>query len=238
MRVKPYVIVRSAVSLDGCLDDVSPIRLILSDAEDLWQRDVMRAECDAIMVGAGTLRSDNPKLGIHCNENRQRRMRKGLDPDPIRVTLTGSGNLKADWRFFQERGEKIVYCAPETMLHLQSLFPETAGVLVRAYPEPHSTPDFILNDLAQHGVRRLLIEGGSGLNTLFLSREGLVDEVVLSIAPFFVGDAGAPRFVSPGRFPDTRDDPLELVAVEKVGTMAVVRYVRRGIKDSEEAEER
>ena len=84
-----------------------------------------------------------------------------------------------------------------------------------------------------------MIEGGSGLNTLFLSREGLVDEVVLSIAPFFVGDAGAPRFVSPGRFPDTRDDPLELVAVEKVGTMAVVRYVRRGgIKDSEEAEER
>ena len=225
MRTKPYVIIRSAISLDGYLNDCSDKRLILSNEEDLLCRDKVRSQCDAIMVGAGTLRTDNPSLVVHCNKNRELRINKGLAPNPIRVTLTRSGNLRADYSFFQQSGKKIVYCAPEAVSHLQKVLPEMNGD-IKAYPNPALIPEFILDDFTQRGVRKLLIEGGSKLNTLFLTREDLVDEVQLSIAPFFVGDAAAPKFVNSGHFPYKKDKPLHLVSVDKVGTMTFARYVR------------
>ena len=62
MPARPYTIVSCAVSLDGCLDDASPERLILSGPEDLDEVDELRSAADAILVGAGTIRADNPRL--------------------------------------------------------------------------------------------------------------------------------------------------------------------------------
>lgn len=56
----PYVLLSAAVSLDGCLDDTGPGRLLLSGPADFDRVDEVRAESDAILVGAGTLRADNP----------------------------------------------------------------------------------------------------------------------------------------------------------------------------------
>ena len=55
-------------------------------------------------------------------------------------------------------------------------------------------------DLADRGVERLMVEGGGVVHTQFLSDE-LADELQLVVAPFFVGDSSAPRFVTDGRFP-------------------------------------
>ena len=62
MPDRPYTIVSCAVSLDGYLDDASPDRLILSGPQDLDEVDELRARADAILVGAGTVRADNPRL--------------------------------------------------------------------------------------------------------------------------------------------------------------------------------
>ena len=59
---RPYTLLSCAVSLDGYLDDASPNRLILSGPEDLDEVDELRAAADAILVGAGTVRADNPRL--------------------------------------------------------------------------------------------------------------------------------------------------------------------------------
>jgi 5-amino-6-(5-phosphoribosylamino)uracil reductase len=82
----------------------------------------------------------------------------------------------------------------------------------------------VLDDLADRKVERLLVEGGGTIHTQFLTA-GLVDEIQLVIAPFFVGDAGAPRFVHPGRFPQDAAHPMTLAEVRQIGNVVLLRYL-------------
>src|SRR6185437_5476964 len=71
-------------------------------------------------------------------------------------------------------------------------------------------------DLAERGVDRLMVEGGGNVHTQFLT-EDIVDELQLTVAPVFVGDSDAPRFVRDGVFPWTIGRRAELVDVQKLG---------------------
>ena len=79
--MRPYVVLSAAMSADGYLDDTSPQRLVLSGPEDLDRVDELRAGCDAILVGAGTVRADNPRLLVREASRRSERVRRGLPPD-------------------------------------------------------------------------------------------------------------------------------------------------------------
>jgi 5-amino-6-(5-phosphoribosylamino)uracil reductase len=78
-------------------------------------------------------------------------------------------------------------------------------------------------DLADRGVERLMVEGGGIVHTQFLS-DDLVDELQLVVAPFFVGDSSAPRFVSDGRFPWNAARRARLVEVRQIGDVVLLRY--------------
>lgn len=82
----------------------------------------------------------------------------------------------------------------------------------------------MLRDLANRGVRRLMVEGGGTMHTQFLEAN-VVDEIQLAIAPFFLGDPAAPRFVNAGRFTDSPDRRMPLADVQEVGDVAVLRYL-------------
>jgi 5-amino-6-(5-phosphoribosylamino)uracil reductase len=82
----------------------------------------------------------------------------------------------------------------------------------------------VLADLGRRGIRRLMVEGGASLATEFLTG-GLVDELQLVIAPFFVGDPAAPRFAGPGRYPLGPDHPMSLAEVRQVGGVVLLRYL-------------
>lgn len=90
------------MSLDGYLDDASPARLVLSGPEDLDRVDELRASCHAILIGAGTIRADNPRLRVRSEARREARIARGLPPDPVRVTVTGSGDLDPSARCFTD----------------------------------------------------------------------------------------------------------------------------------------
>jgi Pyrimidine reductase, riboflavin biosynthesis len=75
---RPYVLLSCATSADGYLDDASPERLILSGPADLDRVDEVRAGCDAILVGAQTVRADNPRLLIRDPRRSARRAARGL----------------------------------------------------------------------------------------------------------------------------------------------------------------
>ena len=85
MPPRPYVLLSCATSADGYLDDASPRRLILSGPADLDRVDEVRAGCDAIMVGAQTVRTDNPRLLIRDPRRRARRAARGLPEHPARA---------------------------------------------------------------------------------------------------------------------------------------------------------
>ena len=111
MPPRPYVLLSCATSADGYLDDASPRRLILSGPADLDRVDEVRAGCDAILVGAQTVRKDNPRLLIRDPRRSARRAARGLPEHPARVTLTATGDLDPQARFFAPGALRLVYCA-------------------------------------------------------------------------------------------------------------------------------
>jgi 5-amino-6-(5-phosphoribosylamino)uracil reductase len=82
----------------------------------------------------------------------------------------------------------------------------------------------VLGDLARRGTRRLLVEGGRTVHTRFIA-DGLADELQLAVAPFFVGDSGAPRFLADGRFPHGPGNRMTLAETRQLGDMALLRYL-------------
>lgn len=219
---RPYVLLSAAVSLDGYLDDTAPDRLVLSSPEDLDQVDQLRAGVDAILVGAGTIRADNPRLLVRAERRRQARLRRGLPATPAKVTLTGSADLDPAAAFFTAGpAERLVYVPDPLLDTATTRLGEVATVISTGAPLAVSV---LLADLAARGVGRLLVEGGQAVHTLFLTAD-VVDELRLAVAPFFVGDPAAPRLVGPGVFPRSAARPMRLVEVTTAGDTAVLRYL-------------
>jgi riboflavin biosynthesis pyrimidine reductase/pyrimidine deaminase RibD-like protein len=105
--MKPYVLLSWATSADGYLDDASPERLILSGSDDLDRVDEVRAGCDAILVGANTVRKDHPRLLIRDPRRVAMRAARGLPEHPLRVTLTATGNLDLPRPFLVYQGADL-----------------------------------------------------------------------------------------------------------------------------------
>ena len=221
MADRPYTLLSCAMSLDGYLDDASDRRLILSNAADLDRVDEVRAGCDAILVGAATVRNDNPRLVVRSRSRVADRERRGLTPTPIKVTVTERAKLDPAAAFFGVgETEKLVYCTSDTVDEARSAFATTATVIDGGCSV---TMRWLSEDLHSRGVRRLMVEGGEAVLTQFLS-DDLADELHLVIAPFFVGDCQAPRFVRDGRFPWHPGRRAALVEARPVDDVVLLRY--------------
>jgi 5-amino-6-(5-phosphoribosylamino)uracil reductase len=210
------VLLSCAVSLDGCLDDASATRLVLSGPEDLDRVDAERAASDAILVGAGTVRRDDPRLLVRSADRRRARVHSGRPPSPPRVVLTRGGELDPAARLFTVgAAERLVYCATPGLAAARARLVGVATVLDAG---PTGELAGVLADLAGRGVRRLLVEGGSAVLAGFLAA-GLADELQLAVAPVFVGDPRAPRFLGVAGA-----GPARLVGTRAVGQIALLRY--------------
>jgi len=221
---RPYVVLSCATTIDGYLDDSSDRRLILSNATDFDRVDALRAESDAILVGATTIRRDNPRLLVRSAVRRGERVARGLSASPAKVAVTTTGELDPTCRFFADDGtEKLVYCASSAVAEARARLGEVAAV--RDAGDPPDLPT-VLADLSARGVRRLLVEGGGQVHTQFLTG-GLADELHLVVAPFFVGDSSAPRFCRDGRYPWTVDQPAQLLEVRRMDDVVLLRYALR-----------
>lgn len=222
MTQKPHVLLSVASSIDGYIDDTGPTRLILSNEADFDRVDEVRASVDAILVGANTIRRDNPRLLVRSDRRQQERIRRDLPPHPLKVTLTASGDLDRTAKFFATGDtEKIVYAADPVAETLRTALADVATVVAAGQPLDLRS---VLDDLAERSVERLMVEGGGTVHTQFLTA-GLADEIHLVIAPFLVGDPEAPRFLYPGHFPHGAESPLTLAETRQIGDVVLLRYL-------------
>ncbi|MER5196222.1 dihydrofolate reductase family protein [Streptomyces sp. NPDC002755] len=213
----PYVLLSAAVSLDGYLDDTTPERLLLSGRADFDRVDEVRASVDAILIGAGTIRADNPRLLVNSPQRRAARVAAGRPPYPLKVTVSGSGDLDPAANFWHTGGEKVVYTTDKGAERVRAL-----GIEADAVP---LGPELDWRRLLEHlhderGVRRLMVEGGGKIHTQLL-RQGLADELQLVLAPLFVGDPAAPRLFGPGGYQGGR---LRLVESRRIEDVVLNRY--------------
>jgi riboflavin-specific deaminase-like protein len=219
---RPYVLLSAAMSADGYIDDASPRRLVLSGPEDLDRVDEVRAGCGAIMVGAGTIRADDPRLLVRSPARRADRVRRAQPENPVKVTITTSGDLDPGTRFFAADGTtKLVYAPAATAGPLGDRLNDRASVISIMTGTGLAG---VLGDLAGRGIGRLMIEGGASVLRQALS-EGLADELQLAVAPVFVADPAAPRLLAAGEALPGR---MRLAGVERAGDVAVLRYLPGG----------
>ena len=217
---RPYVLLSCAVSLDGYIDDTSDQPLRLSGDADVDRVDELHARSDAILVGAGTVRADDPVLLLRSPARRRERGGSGRTPDPARVVISGSGNLDPAARIFTTGANRIIYVSSPAVAATRDRLGSKADVADAGNPLDLVR---VVDDLAIRGVARLMVEGGASVHTQFL-QAGLADELVLAVAPFFIGDPRAPRFVETGHFPWTPAHRAKLAEVSIADDMAVLRY--------------
>ncbi|MDY7088099.1 MAG: dihydrofolate reductase family protein [Actinomycetota bacterium] len=221
MVERPYTLLSCGMSIDGYLDDATRDRLLLSNEADFDRVDAVRAGCDAILVGAATIRQDNPRLLVRSAERRAARVARGEAPHPLKVTVTGRCDIDPAAKFFTVGDVgKLVYCASGSCPSARQKLGEVATVIDGGDPvDLHR----VTADLAGRGVRRLMVEGGGTMHTQFLTA-GLADELQLVVAPIFVGDSRAPRFVSDGEFPWGPSRRAGLAEVRQIGDVVLLRY--------------
>jgi riboflavin-specific deaminase-like protein len=220
MTARPYVLLSVATSVDGCLDDTASERLMLSNAEDFDRVDEVRAGVDAILIGARTMRRDNPRLVVNSPQRRAERVKKGLPEYPLKVTVTGSGDLDANLKFWHHGGQKLVFTVDDT---LEKVRTELAGLADVVSTGPTLDWGAMLDELGRRGVRRLMVEGGGTIHTQLIAQD-LADELQLVIAPLIVGQADAPRFLGIADYPGGSTARMRLLEARSIGDVVLLRY--------------
>lgn len=211
------MILNAAMSVDGKIATREGDSRISCPA-DLTRLHRLRSQVDAVMVGAGTILSDNPSLTV----------RRTKGKNPIRVVVDGRARIPPSSRVFGG--------GPLTLVAVTSAAPKSRVEKLRKRAEVwvfggRRVPlEKLLHRLRKRGVRKLLLEGGSTLNWYML-REGVVDEIRVSISPRIVGGAKAKSLVGGEGFARISEGiPLKLVKIQRVGRdlLLVFRVVRRG----------
>ncbi len=194
---------------------------MLSNSADLDRVDELRAAADVILVGARTVRRDNPRLLVRSADRRAERVASGLAPTPAKATVTATGDLDPQAAFFSVGDTaKLVYCPRGEERRIRRRLGGPATVVPLG--EEVAMAD-LLCDLGERGAGRVLVEGGGSTLTQFLGGD-LVDELHVAVAPFFVGDRRAPRFVGDGAFPWTAERRAPLMEARTIGDVVLLRY--------------
>jgi riboflavin-specific deaminase-like protein len=177
-----YVLGRIAQSLDGRIAIANGASQWISGQQDIVHTHRLRALFDAVVVGAGTVRADDPQLTTREVEG----------PSPVRVVLDTDRRLDARHRVFREGPQTLLLCAADasgedrigdaTVLRVPRA---GKGLAIAA----------VLGALSERGLRRVLVEGGGITVSRFLAA-GAFDRLHVTIAPLLIG-SGIPAFTLP-----------------------------------------
>jgi diaminohydroxyphosphoribosylaminopyrimidine deaminase/5-amino-6-(5-phosphoribosylamino)uracil reductase len=205
-RGLPWVRMKVAASLDG--------RTALDSGESRWitgeaariDGHAWRRRAGAVLTGVGTVRDDDPRLDVRLVETARQ---------PLRVVVDSRLETPPDARIVAPPGDVLIYAAGDTGERADAL--RARGVRIVALPGAGGKVDLaaMLRDLAARGVNELHVEAGEKLNGSFL-REGLVDELLLYLAPKLIG-AGR-GLAALGPLVRLADAPaLRYASVERIG---------------------
>jgi diaminohydroxyphosphoribosylaminopyrimidine deaminase/5-amino-6-(5-phosphoribosylamino)uracil reductase len=177
-----FVLGRIAQSLDGRIAMLSGESRWISGRADIVHTHRLRALFDAVLVGAGTVRADDPQLTT----------RHVLGASPVRVVLDADRRLGEDYRVFSDGFPTVLVCAADVCGAARH---GTAEVL--AVPRGASGLDLaaLLGALQARGLRRVMVEGGGITVSRFLAA-GALDRLHVTVAPLLLGN-GVPAFTLP-----------------------------------------
>ena len=220
---RPSVVVNMAASLDGKATTGSPAGVFFSSRQDKRRLLEIRAEADAVLIGANTLRLDDPPLHIPHADLRKARLAGGLPQVPLRGVVTASGRISPAAKIFaRQEPRALVFTTERIPGDLRHSLERIADVYIAG--ETRIAVRRVLAILKEnYGVSRLLLEGGGELNFSFL-REGLVDEIYLTLCPMILGGREVPTVVGGEGFSPDNAVSAELISSAQRGSELFLHY--------------
>ena len=192
---RPYVFINTATSADGKIDTFERKGSAISSKRDKERVDQLRADADAVLVGGKTLLGELPKLTVKSEALREARVKRGMTPNPIKVGVVTSADIPLDSDFIKAGPARaVIFTTSRTSIsQLETL--RANGVEVFVDDAPRVNLGKMMETLGELGVKRLMVEGGGTINFELL-RLGLVDELMIYIAPMIFGGENAPTLAS------------------------------------------
>ncbi len=217
-RGRPWVRMKIAASLDGMTALDNGKSQWITHAEARRDGHHFRARSCAVLTGIGTVRDDDPQLTVRDVETARQPLRVLVDSRfevPLTAKILAGGNV-------------LVAGAVDDAAKIQEL--EMAGAEVLVLPNPHGKVELpaLLGELARRGWNEIHVEAGHKLNGS-LMREGLVDEIVVYLAPSLIGDRGRGMFNLPVLTSLDGQVPLTIRDVRMIGPdVRLIARVRAG----------
>ena len=210
---RPFVFINVAMTADGKIDTFARKGAAISSLRDKERVDQLRAGSDAVMVGGKTLLSEHPKLTVKSEALRAERVARGLSPNPIKVGVVTKADLNPHSKFLYEGNAKVVIFTTYQTSKDKLVFLRSQGADVYADYQNKVDLNNALATLRELGVQRLMVEGGATLNFELL-RLGLVDEVMVYVAPLIFVGASAPALAAGSGLERSAAIPLKLIRCE------------------------
>ena len=218
--MRPYVILNAAMSLDGKLSSFERVQVKISSREDLTRVDKIKADSDAVMVGIGTVLSDDPSLTVKSPELRAARKKEEGEENPVRVLVDSRARTPLSSEVLHRgEGRRVVAVSEKAPEDRVSALGEYAKII--RVGNPNVDLKRLLYALKDMGIERLMLEGGGTLNWGMVS-SGLVDEMSIYIGNMIIGGHTAPTLIDGQGFRDGRR--LELIDVEQLGEGLLTRW--------------
>jgi riboflavin-specific deaminase-like protein len=224
---RPRVLVNFASSIDGKISVAPALRkgafTMSRHHDDPRRMRLIRAMADAILIGSGNLRADDPDLAIDSKERLRRRDAKEREPMRMVVTTNGEG-IRAQQKMFDS-----ALGGPSFVLHAETMPAEArerlapVATLVTLGQRAVDVPRMLRWMADGMGIRTLLCEGGGVLCAELLAARA-VDELFVTMVPRILGGSTAPTLAEgPGFLADEIPDAT-LGAIDRVGDELFLRY--------------
>lgn len=214
--MEPYVILNSAMTLDGKIATRTGNSEI-SGPEDLLRVHRLRKELDAIMVGINTVLEDDPRLTVH-------KVLADESENPLRVVADSRARTPPNARILNDEAPTLIAVTEKAQTDNIQTLRSNENVEVVLVGKDRVDLPLLMDEIAQRGIRTMMLEGGSTLNYSML-QEGLVDEIRICVAPMIAGGVKAKSLVGGEGVAYMRDAfKLELKKSYKLGKDFVLEY--------------
>jgi diaminohydroxyphosphoribosylaminopyrimidine deaminase/5-amino-6-(5-phosphoribosylamino)uracil reductase len=211
---RPFVTVKLACSLDGKIATASGQSQWITGEKARRFAHRLRAESDAVMVGAGTVLADDPLLTARLVRSKRQ---------PLRIVVDGAASIPSDARVLQAASSPaMVVVGASASERAEGL--RASGAEVLCLPDVQGRIDLgcVLDELGRREITTLLVEGGARL-VASLVEERLVDKFIFILAPMLIGGTNSPGAIA-GAGAHSLEDAIRLrnVSVRRLGEDIVV----------------
>jgi len=213
---RPFTYGNLAISLDGRISTADRALHGFGGREDRNLMEELRSQADAVMIGAATVRDENPRLRVSCQEWIEARRLAGRSSQPRAIVVSRS--LDFPWHqrdlFRESESRPLVITHSDHPTPILDDLRTVADLLLVRSTEDGVDLSLAMERLTALGIDQLLLEGGGELNFAMLSA-GLVDEFHLTLCPLVFGGRSAPGAFSGPGFAAGSQAPLALVSLRQ-----------------------